>query len=200
MYAKSKETIQTMLDAARTLFIEKNYADVTINDIVTQANISKGALYHHFSGKDDLYLKMMHHFLAQIQKTTQHVTETSTGSCRERLKQSTYSFLLLPGELLGILRLVRRDINIFTDPVRTDLIRAYQMAVPQQVEAILQDGIDSGELGAIDARLMSWQLVALVEVALRPYSRQVLGDPRQISEFVVTMFFDGISAFRSEGA
>jgi AcrR family transcriptional regulator len=197
-YAKSRETIQSILEAARTLFIEKNYADVTINDIVTRANISKGALYHHFSSKEDVYLKMMHHFLAEIQNTTQHVTETATGSCRERLQQSSSSFLQLPVELLGILRLVRRDINIFKDPIRKDLIRAYQTAVPEQVEAIIRDGIQTGELPDVDARLLSWQMVALVEVTLRPYSRAILGDTSEMSNFVITMFFDGSSALKTE--
>jgi AcrR family transcriptional regulator len=198
MYAKSKETIQTILDSARMLFIEKNYADVTISDIVSQANVSKGALYHHFSGKEDVYLRMMHHFLGEIQTHTQAVVETSSGACRERLKLSTKSFLQLPEELLGVLRLVRRDINIFADPLRADLVHAYQRAVPEQVEAIIRDGINSGELQEIDARLLSWQLVALVEVTLRPYSRRILGNTQQMSDFVITMFFDGISAWSSK--
>lgn len=192
-YAKSKEMIQGILETARTLFLEKNYADVTINDIVNHANISKGAVYHHFSGKEDVYLKMMHHYLAEIHQSTQHVTETSTGNCRERMYQSVYSFLQLPDELLGILRLVRRDINIFKDPVRNELIRAYQAAVPEQVEAILRDGIASGEIPAVDARLLSWQMVALVEVIQRPYSRRVTGNTAQMADFVVTIFFDGVT-------
>lgn len=69
---------------------------------------------------------------------------------------STYTFLQMPQELLSILRLVRRDINIFPESIRTELIRAYQEAVPEQVESIIQDGIDNGELGAVDARVVVW--------------------------------------------
>ncbi len=196
MYSKSKETIQTILDVARTLFMEKNYADVTINDIVTSSNVSKGALYHHFSSKEDLYLKMMHHYLAQIQESTQDVAESSTGPCRERLFASMFAFLQLPGNLLGILRLVRRDINIFRDPVRAELIRAYQTAVPEQVETIIRAGIEAGELRPLDARLLSWELVALVEVVLRPYSQELMGEPEAMAEFVIGLFFDGVGVHR----
>lgn len=192
MYAKSKETIQTILEAARTLFTEKNYADVTINEIVTRSSVSKGALYHHFSSKEDLYLKMMHHYLEQIQKSTQDAVKNSTGPCRERLFASMLSFLQLPDELLAVLRLVRRDINIFKDPMRTELIRAYQTAVPEQVETIIRSGIEAGELRPLDARLLSWELVALVEVVLRPYSREIIGEPHTMAEFVIGLFFDGV--------
>jgi AcrR family transcriptional regulator len=197
-YAKSKETIQGILEVARTLFTEKNYADVTINDIVTHASISKGAVYHHFASKEDVYLKMMHHYLAEIQAITQHSAETSSGSCRERLRQSVFSFLEIPEELLRILRLVRRDINIFNDPVRHDLICAYQTAVPEQVETIIRDGIANGELPPVDARMFSRQMVALVEVTLHPYSRRIVGSTEQMADFVVTLFFDGINGLRKD--
>jgi AcrR family transcriptional regulator len=192
MYTKSKQTIQTILEAARSLFIEKNYADVTIAEIVASAEVSKGALYHHFSSKEDLYLRMMHHFLAEIQETTEAVADNSTGHCRQRLKESTLNFLRLSDELLSILRLVRRDINIFQDPMRNELIRAYQKAVPEQVERIIRDGIANGELMETDARILSWELVALVEVILRPYSRNKIGDAEAMCEFVIRLFFDGV--------
>jgi AcrR family transcriptional regulator len=195
-YAKSKITIGAILDAARMLFVEKNYADVTITDIAAAAEVSKGALYHHFSSKEDIYLQMMHHFLREIQVITQAAAENSTGSCRERLRQSLGSFLQLPDELLNVLRLVRRDINIFTDPMRHELIVAYQTAVPEQVEHILRDGIANGEIQPIDSRLLSWELVALVEVALRPYSRRVLGGRENMADFVIQLFLDGVAARR----
>lgn len=191
-YAKSKITINTILEAARRLFIEKNYAGVTITDIATAADVSKGALYHHFSSKEAIYLHMMHHYLTEIQLITQAAAENSTGTCRERLRQSLTTFLQLPEELLSVLRLVRRDINIFTDPMRQELIMAYQTAVPQQVESIIRDGIASGELQPVDARLLSWELVALVEVALRPYSRHILGNYENMCDFLIRLFLDGV--------
>ena len=193
MYTKSKATINTILEAARTLFIEKNYADVTIVDIASVAETSKGALYHHFSSKEDIYLKMMHHYLQEVQATTQAVVVNSTGPCRTRLHESMLTFLKLPDELHAVLRLVRRDINIFRDPVREELIRAYQSAIPEQVEAILCDGIANEEIQPIDARVLSWELVALVEVTLAPYSRRVLGTPEETADFVIRLFLDGIA-------
>lgn len=193
-YAKSQITINSILEAARTLFVEKNYADVTIIDIAAGAEVSKGALYHHFSSKEDIYLQMMHYYLQEIQVVTQATAENSTGSCRDRLRQSLVTFLQLPDELLKVLRLVRRDINIFTDPMRRELIEAYQVAVPVQVERILRDGITSGEIQPIDARLLSWELVALVEVALRPYSRRLLGGYEDMADFLIRLFLDGIAA------
>lgn len=192
-YAKSKETIHNILEAARTLFVEKNYANVTIADIAAQANVSTGALYHHFSSKEDIYLQMMHHYLQEIRKNMEAATKDTSGSCRERLYQSNLAFVQLPDELGRVLGLVRRDINIFTDPMRGELIRAYQSVIPEPVEAILRDGIASGEVKAYDARLLSWELVAMVEVTLSPYSRSVIGGPEETVQFVLDLLLDGIA-------
>jgi AcrR family transcriptional regulator len=196
-YSKSKKTINTILQAARFLFVKSNYADVTITELAAQANVSAGAMYHHFSSKEDIYLQMMHQVLDEIKDVLESAIENSDGSCRERLKQSVLTFLQLPEEFLGVLRLVRRDINIFSDPLRTDLIHAYQETIPEQVEAILRDGIANGEIQAVDARLLSWQMVALVEVSLHLDSRKILGGEEEMADYLTMLFLDGIAVRES---
>jgi AcrR family transcriptional regulator len=41
--------------AAREIFGRKGFADASLNEIVAQAGVTKGALYHHFGGKEDLF-------------------------------------------------------------------------------------------------------------------------------------------------
>src|SRR5262245_57472140 len=104
MYSKSQTTINRILEVARRLFIDRHYADVTMLDIAAAADVSKGALYHHFSSKEAVYLQMMHHYLTEIQAVTVAAVVNSSGCCRERLRQSTLSFLQMPDELHGVLR------------------------------------------------------------------------------------------------
>ena len=94
----------------------------------------------------------------------------------------------------GLLGLVRRDINLFKAPTRNELIRAYQIAVPEQVEIIIRDGIESGEIKDFNPRLLSRQLVALVEVVQHPYSRSLIGGPPEMAEYVTHLFLDGVAA------
>lgn len=194
MYAKSAVTIANIIEAAQVLFISKNYADVTMSEIAEAAEVTKGALYHHFASKEALYLTMMHDFLEEIHTITAGVVAASAGhSCRERLRQFTLTFLNLPQTQQNLMRLVRRDINIFQDAQREQLIRDYQRALPEQVEAILAEGIAQGEIeGTDDARLLSWEHVAVVEVVLRPYAQTALGTPEATADFVIRLFFDGV--------
>lgn len=198
-YPKSKKTINAILEAARVLFVKSNYADVTITDLAAQANVSAGAMYHHFSSKEDIYLQMMHQVLNEIKETLATDSRHSTDSSRQKLRQSVLTFLQLPEEHSGVLRLVRRDINIFSGPVRAELIHAYQETIPKQVEAILREGIENGEFQPFDARLLSWQMVALVEVSLHPDSRKVLGGHEEMADFLTNLFLDGIAVREPAG-
>jgi AcrR family transcriptional regulator len=44
-----------LLDAARRLFGEHGYATTSLDEITTAAKVTKGALYHHFEGKQELF-------------------------------------------------------------------------------------------------------------------------------------------------
>ncbi len=44
-----------LLDAARTLFGERGYAATSLDEVVQAAQVTKGALYHHFGGKQELF-------------------------------------------------------------------------------------------------------------------------------------------------
>jgi AcrR family transcriptional regulator len=192
-YSKSKKTINSILEAARLLFVKSNYADVTITELASQANVSTGAMYHHFSSKEDIYLQMMHQVLDEIRDVLETSIESVDGSCRDRLRQSVLTFLELPETYLGVLRLVRRDINIFENPVRTDLIHAYQETIPEQVEAILREGMANGEIQPVNTRLLAWQMVSLVEVSLHPDSQKILGGSEKMADYLTSLFLDGIA-------
>jgi len=52
---RAEETHQLLVSVARQLFTERGYAATSIEDIIQAAGVARGALYHHFSGKDALF-------------------------------------------------------------------------------------------------------------------------------------------------
>lgn len=191
--SSAPSTSQRLLQAAQELFLQRNYADVTMDQICAATEVTKGALYHHFTSKEDLYLAMLKSDLAAKQELFAHAV-TLSGTCRQRLHRLTEDFLRLPTVNRRLITLVRRDSDVFQDDVRLDLVRAYQKALPEQVQSILEDGMAAGEIVRTDSRLLSWEFVALVEVTLSPYAEQVLPTVEAKLDHVLKVFFQGAEA------
>jgi AcrR family transcriptional regulator len=56
---QSEETIAALVESARALFADRGYVGVSLADVVAAAGVTKGALYHHFTGKDDLFAAVL---------------------------------------------------------------------------------------------------------------------------------------------
>lgn len=52
---KDSATRRTLVECAAQLFTEHGYAGTSLDEIVAAARVTKGALYHHYSGKQALF-------------------------------------------------------------------------------------------------------------------------------------------------
>lgn len=60
--AHAEDSRRALLRAARATFAERGYANASLDDIVSEAGLTKGALYHHFKNKaallEAVYIEM----------------------------------------------------------------------------------------------------------------------------------------------
>src|SRR5271165_7379361 len=52
---RAAETREALVTAARSLFAANGFADVSLETIVRTAGVTRGALYHHFADKTELF-------------------------------------------------------------------------------------------------------------------------------------------------
>src|SRR5437763_14607766 len=55
MAERSEETRQALITEARALFAQRGFAGVGTEEIARAARLTRGALYHHFESKEDLF-------------------------------------------------------------------------------------------------------------------------------------------------
>jgi len=60
---RAEETRTRILDAAAAGFAERGYDGTSVAEICDRAGVSKGAFYHHFPSKQDLFLELLERWL-----------------------------------------------------------------------------------------------------------------------------------------
>jgi AcrR family transcriptional regulator len=63
---RAAETREALIAAARPLFAEHGFADVALETIVRAAGVTRGALYHHFADKTELFAAVFERVEAEV--------------------------------------------------------------------------------------------------------------------------------------
>jgi AcrR family transcriptional regulator len=90
---RSESTRRELLKVARELFTEPGYAATPIEDVAERAGVTKGALYHHFRNKRELFEAVFEELEIEI---VQKVIEAAMGAgddVWEGLKLGVRAFL-----------------------------------------------------------------------------------------------------------
>ena len=87
--AQGAATRAALVAAAREHFGTRGFADTSLDDVVAEAGVTKGALYHHFRGKEDLF--------AAVYEQVQH--DVSDQVVAEFLRPDPWEALLLGCDL-----------------------------------------------------------------------------------------------------
>ena len=76
--AEQADATRTALSAAaRQLFTERGYAATSTTEIVERAGVTRGALYHHFAAKDELFRAVFEQLEGEV---TEHVAQQALTS------------------------------------------------------------------------------------------------------------------------
>ena len=54
MSSKGDVTRDRILDAAQSLILDRGYAGVSVDQLISSLNLTKGAFFHHFKSKSEL--------------------------------------------------------------------------------------------------------------------------------------------------
>ena len=91
--AEQADSTRTALGAAaRQLFTERGYAATSTTEIVERAGVTRGALYHHFAAKEDLFRAVFEQLEDEV---TKHVAKEALKSADplEQLRRGTRAYL-----------------------------------------------------------------------------------------------------------
>jgi AcrR family transcriptional regulator len=151
-----------ILMAAVKVLTTKGYYSSTMDDIVDEAEISKGAIYHYYSSKKDVYLAVIEMWENQTQEMLAPVAIAK--SSKEGIKDLFKLFvkqLEIDGSFfncLPTLWAIARHDNDF----KKSMQRVYNR-FQKFIELIIQKGIENKEFVKLDPKIASLSLILNIE-------------------------------------
>ncbi len=157
------EARQQILQAAMKLLGLKGYADLSVNDMVAESGVSKGGIYWHFKNKDAIieaaFVSILDAQLAFIEAQL-----AGTDHPHDKLRR-----------IFGIAHLVGQEstpppLEFYAiaarNPALMEQVRHYVHVYQERIAQVIQQGIDNGELMAVDPGMTALNLLSILEGVL----------------------------------
>jgi len=86
-------TRERLLDAARTLFGERGFDGTSIQAVLEASGVARGALYHHFHSKAELFDAVLETVNAQLARKADVVARATAADPLESLRAGAHAWL-----------------------------------------------------------------------------------------------------------
>jgi TetR/AcrR family transcriptional regulator, cholesterol catabolism regulator len=183
-----------ILTEAARLFAERGFAATSVREIALAAGCTKPALYYHFGGKEQLFVRAIRHETEEITRLVADVTGADDRPVRELMKSGMETFIehvrLHP---MGMRLLMRAELWPDEGQPRYDFesLRATHLEL---IKGLLARGVDEGSVRRdVDLEDAAYALAGIFDQRLQLWLR---GEPipKHFPERAVAIFFDGVAA------
>ena len=188
-------TREKILDSAEALYIRKSFSETSMNDIVVDSGLSKGAIYNHFKSKEELIVAIYDRLMKRTIEQLQIMLEAESTASRK---------LELIGEVAFVATANRprafqtMNIEFLVAASRMETLAPRIEARYKETVGILrktiQNGINSGEFrGDIDAGEIASILFAAADGMTFHFATSgVIFDWHQMNKILLDMVLNGI--------
>jgi AcrR family transcriptional regulator len=169
-----------ILDAALDVFASKGYHDARLDEIVEEAQTSKGAIYFHFPNKERLFLALVDQFADLLERrVTEAITHEEAGMARVRVALATcldtFGRYRRPAKLLLVQAV---GLGAAFENKRNEINDRFA----RLIETYLQEAIAIGDIPPVDTEVVAYAWMgAMYGVIIRwvytgePESEQIMG-------------------------
>lgn len=155
-----------ILDKATNLFQKNSFAGVTLDDIASAIEFSKGTIYNHFGSKEEIYASILVEHLNILLSCLKEAARTGRDT-HERLRNSMKAYVRFYREhreyfkLLFFIDLVSDHYRI-PDALLKE-IRTLKIACLLELQNVVREGVRSGELEggrpAAQVSIVMWGMI-----------------------------------------
>jgi AcrR family transcriptional regulator len=146
---RGRRTRASLIEAARRVFAEHSYADATIADITTAAEVAHGTFYTYFESKRDLFVEVVESLVTEIRAEARSLPRDGDDPW-SRVERSNRGYLRAykrNARLMGVLEQVAMDDPELRD-VRLASRRYWVERQEEQIKRWQAEGLARAEIDA----------------------------------------------------
>jgi len=183
-----RDTKKHVIEVARRLFSEYSYLGVSMSDIAKKLNITKAALYYHFTGKTEIYKKVLDEVFNNLNLSIiQSLDGKTTEEKLQKLIRNYLDFGIKEKNLIKAL--------ILKLPPANSQIKKHTAQLREQtinlIQPLIKETITSKKLvQMIDSGIVTSLLIGMMDGLLLEYSflnKKI--DSKKISKQIIAILF-----------
>lgn len=161
---KSTASKNKVLDAARLLFAQKGYEETTMQDIMAESGLSKGAIYHYFASKQEILSSMIEDAQEQVNTRFAEIADNNSLTVEEKIQDIISYFIQNQNQdMLIVNRWVEKVPYALMDTIRNG-----DKHIAPQIAKIIKQGIADGNFHCDYPDELAEVLLQLFDVWLDP--------------------------------
>ena len=182
------DTKKQIIDTAKQLFSKYSYLGVSMTDIAKSLNITKAALYYHFTGKIEIYKKVLDEVFSGLNKSLAKALEEKSAIKKLHTFIKNYLDFGFEEKIFIkalMFRLPFTDINVkkyITDLKEKNISLA---------DSIIREITKKGKLKKkVNSKLLSFLLIEMMNALILEYSwaERKLNSEKITNQIISTLF------------
>jgi AcrR family transcriptional regulator len=190
----SEERRAQIIEAALACFTRKGYANTTMDDIVAESGLSKGAIYWYFKSKDDVFQAAFTSMFEAVGAESMAAFQ-ACETAADKLRLGAQTMVNLARDIEGYFALI---VEFWAQSENRDEVMGFWAEMLKQyqqvIAAIFEGGIQSGEFREVDTDALAWMIMTAYD-GLAAYDMMIPNlDMDKISETFIETLLKGLMA------
>ena len=153
------KTKRKIFETSMKLFAEKGYDATSIEEITATVGVAKGTLYYHFSSKEEIFNFLIEEGIKLLQNSVDIKTAKHSNYI-DKIKAIVLIQIKIVAKYEDIITIILSQ--FWGNETRNKKCQDHVYDYIGQIEQIVKEGIEKGEIKKGDARAIASEIYALI--------------------------------------